>query len=134
MDGVKHLPRLGSAVIIEKEGKILLGRRNKEPENGKWVLPGGKVEPFESIKDAAKRELLEEAGLTVEIGEPVGVYEIISPPEEHRIIVYSWATVKSGTLKPSSDTSELRFVSKDDIRHIELTDLVKRVLQDVAFL
>ena len=134
MEGVKRLPRLGSAVIIQKEGKVLLGRRNKEPENGKWVLPGGKVESFESIKDTAKRELLEEAGLEVEVGEPVGIYEIISPPEEHRIIVYSWATVKSGDLNPSSDTSELRFFSKEDISHIQLTDLVKRVLQDIAFL
>lgn len=134
MSQVDYLPRLGSAVIIKKDGKILLGRRNKEPENGKWVLPGGKVEKFETIKDAAKRELLEEAGIEVEVGEPIGVYEIISPPKEHRIIVYSWATVKSGNLKPSTDTSELRFFSKDEVKDIELTDLVKKVLQDVAFL
>ncbi|MBA7682241.1 hypothetical protein ES703_90590 [subsurface metagenome] len=134
MNQVVYLPRLGSAAIIKKDGKILLGRRNKEPENGKWVLPGGKVEEFETIKDAAKRELLEEAGIEVDVGEPIGVYEIISPPKEHRIIVYSWARVKSGNLKPSSDTSELRFFSKEDISHIKLTDLVKRVLQDIAFL
>lgn len=128
------LPRLGSAVILEKDGKILLGRRNKEPENGKWVLPGGRVEPFESIKDAAKREIREETGLDVEVGEAFRIYEIIVPPGEHRVIVYSRATVKSGEPKASSDTSELSFFSRDDLKHVEMTDLVKRVLQDIGWL
>ena len=128
------LPRLGSAAILEKDGRILLGKRNKNPENGKWVLPGGGVKPFESIRDALKRELLEETGLLVEVGEPVGVYELISPPGEHRVIVYSRARVRSGDLKPASDSSEVGFYSKADLRHLEVTPFVKRVLEDNGWL
>lgn len=128
------LPRLGSAVILRIGDKILLGLRNKEPENGKWVLPGGGVKPFESIKDALKRELREETGLNVEVGEPVGVYEIIVPPREHRVIVYSWATVKDGELRPSTDSSQVRFFSREELQHIEMTPLVRRVLKDIGWL
>ncbi len=39
-------PRTGSAAILEKNGKALLGKRGKEPENGEWVLPSRIVEPF----------------------------------------------------------------------------------------
>lgn len=134
MNREESLPRLGSAVIVNKEGKILLGMRNKEPENGKWVLPGGKVEPFESIKDAAKRELLEETGLDIEVGEQVGVYELIDPPGQHRVIVYSWATVKDGELRPSTDSSQARFFSREELGGVEVTSFVRRVLKDIGWL
>src|SRR4051812_43060202 len=49
----KTLPRVGSAVIVIDGESVLLGVRNKEPHRGKWVLPGGKIRPFESIDDAA---------------------------------------------------------------------------------
>lgn len=134
METVASLPRVGSAVILRIGDKILLGLRNKEPEKGKWVLPGGGIEPFESVREAAKRELMEETGLDIEVGEQVGVYEIIAPPGEHRVIVYSWATVKNGKLKPSSDSAEVRLFSKEELRVIEMTPLVRRVLKDTGWL
>ena len=62
---MEMMPRLGSALVVRKGDAILLGLRNKEPEKGKWVLPGGGVRPFETIRAAAHRELLEETGLEV---------------------------------------------------------------------
>ena len=129
-----NFPRIGSAAIVLQNDKILLGIRAKEPNYGKWVLPGGKVKAFESIKDAISRELLEETALHCEIGEQIGVYEIITPSIEHRIIIYSWAHPIKGDLQPSSDISELRFFSKNELTKIELTPIVKKVLQDVGLL
>lgn len=50
-------------VYVLRERQVLLLRRNKEPNLGLWVAPGGKVEIDESPRDAAHRELTEETGL-----------------------------------------------------------------------
>ena len=50
-------------VVIRKNGKILLGKRIGKLGNGKWALPGGKLELGELALDGAKRELLEETGI-----------------------------------------------------------------------
>lgn len=126
----KGFPRVGSALLITNNGMVLLGRRNKEPMRGKWVLPGGAVQPFESIKEAAKRELREETGLEAEVGEPIGLYELILPPDEHRVIVFNSGKIVGGNPRPGSDISEVRFFSKVELRNVEISDLVKRVLRD----
>src|SRR5712692_6514333 len=108
------LPRVGSALLVQDESKrILLGKRNKDPQRGYWVIPGGKIHAFEAIAEAATRELEEEAGLIVNVGDQFRVYEILNPPNEHRIVIYSWAKVIGGVLKASDDLSEIRFFSTD---------------------
>jgi mutator protein MutT len=52
------------AIIIDSKGRVLLGKRAKEPEKDKWALIGGKVEQMEKIEDAVIREVHEELGLT----------------------------------------------------------------------
>ena len=55
------LPRVGSALLVRNEAnQILLGKRNKDPQRGNWVIPGGKIHAFESIAEAAVRELREQ--------------------------------------------------------------------------
>ena len=125
----EQLPRIGSAVLVKKNNTILLARRKKEPNFGKWVIPGGKIEPFESIKQAGEREILEETGLQVRITEQIGVFEIIEPQKEHRIIIYSWAEFLGGELKASSDIFEPKFVKKIEVRSLELSEIVTKVLR-----
>jgi ADP-ribose pyrophosphatase YjhB (NUDIX family) len=125
----KALPRIGSAVIVIDGDAVLLGVRNKEPHRGKWVLPGGKVRPFESIDDAARREIREETGLEIDVKGQLGVWEIIEPPSEHRVIVYSLAHRTGGRLKASSDLSDVRFWNIDDLDSVDLTPTVRSVLQ-----
>jgi 8-oxo-dGTP diphosphatase len=122
-------PRVGSAVfVVDEHGRLLLGRRDKEPHRGKWVLPGGKVEPFESIEDAARRELLEETGLEIEIDRTVDVVQIIDPPHEHRVIVYTHASPVRGTVSGSSDLSSARFFARAEVADLDLTPTVRDVL------
>jgi ADP-ribose pyrophosphatase YjhB (NUDIX family) len=129
------LPRIGSALLVQDErNRILLGQRNKEPQRGSWVIPGGKIHAFESIAAAAARELEEETGLTVEVGLQFKAYEIVNPPNEHRIVIYSWAKVIGGTVKASDDLSEVRFFAGEDLSRVSLTPLVQRVLQDAGIL
>jgi 8-oxo-dGTP diphosphatase len=129
------LPRVGSALIVRDEAnRILLGKRNKDPQRGNWVLPGGKIHAFESIADAAARELAEETGLTVEVQHQFRVYEVINAPQEHRIIIYSWAKVVGGDLRASDDISEVKFVSLDELGDLPLTPLVREVLADAGYI
>jgi ADP-ribose pyrophosphatase YjhB (NUDIX family) len=128
-------PRVGSALLVRDEAnRILLGKRNKEPLRGSWVIPGGKIHAFESIADAAARELREETGLIVEVGDHFNVYEIINPPSEHRIVIYSWGRVLGGEPKASDDISELKFFELDELGEVPVTPLVRRVLMDAGFI
>ena len=127
------LPRVGSALLVQDEkNRILLGKRNKDPQRGSWVIPGGKIRAFESIADAATRELREETGLQVEVKEQFRVYEIINPPEEHRIVIYSWGKLIGGIAKASDDLSELAFFAPHQLSELETSPLVRDVLTDAG--
>jgi len=129
------LPRVGSALLVrDQANRVLLGQRNKEPQRGSWVIPGGKIHAFESIAEAAARELREETGLTVKVGGQFKVYEIVNPPNEHRIVIYSWAEVVGGTPKACDDLSEVRFFPAEELGSLPLTPLVRRVLEDAGLL
>ncbi len=74
--------RPGVAAVIFRDGGVLLQRRD---DNGKWGLPGGGVEPGESVRAAIVREVREETGLDVEPVRLIGVY---SDPAHHQIVSY----------------------------------------------
>jgi 8-oxo-dGTP diphosphatase len=59
------LPRIGVGVIVWHEGQLLLGRRLTGPDAGSWQLPGGRLESNEGILSCARREVLEETGVTI---------------------------------------------------------------------
>lgn len=60
------------AVVHDAAGRLLLIRRGHDPHRGSWSLPGGRVEAGESAERAIEREVLEETGLVVRAGAPVG--------------------------------------------------------------
>ena len=123
-------PRVGSAVfVVDDHGRLLLGIRDKEPFRGRWVLPGGRVEPFETLEDAARREILEETGLDIKVSRTLDVVEIIDPPHEHRIIVYALASPVGGRLIASSDLSSARFFGRDELAGLDATPAVDAVLR-----
>src|SRR5215510_4067802 len=74
--------RPGVAAVIFGADGVLLQRRD---DNRLWGLPGGGVEPGESVREAVVREVREETGLDVEPVRLIGVY---SAPEHHQIITY----------------------------------------------
>ena len=74
-------PKLAVAVVIERDGAILLGKRaawTRSP--GLWSFPAGFVERGEVVKEAAIREVAEETGLAVTLGPLLGVFSTAGDP------------------------------------------------------
>lgn len=72
MSKYANLPhkKVGVAVIRNDVGEILIDRRLAEGlMGGLWEFPGGKIEPNETVKECIKREILEELGIEIEVGE-----------------------------------------------------------------
>jgi ADP-ribose pyrophosphatase YjhB (NUDIX family) len=65
VSGDANLPRVGCGAAILRDGRLLLVQRRRMPEAGHWGLPGGKVDPYETIPDATAREIFEELGLRI---------------------------------------------------------------------
>ncbi|MCF8051252.1 MAG: NUDIX domain-containing protein [Desulfobacterales bacterium] len=63
--GVERRPLVGVAVIVIRDGRVLLGKRKGAHGQGTWALPGGHLEIFETIEACAKREVFEETGLSI---------------------------------------------------------------------
>ncbi len=75
---------LGVAVkaIIRKNGRILLLQRSPYSgfDPGLWEFPGGKIGYGENLTEALKREVLEEAGLLISVGQPVKTWQFLKEP------------------------------------------------------
>lgn len=69
-------PKVAAAVVVEKDGGVVLGRRAIEPAIGEWCLPGGFVNDDEGPATAAVRECREEINAEVELLELLGVYHV----------------------------------------------------------
>src|ERR1700674_1943614 len=77
-----ELPMVGVGGVVISGERVLLARRGAEPLRGEWSIPGGLLEAGETLEEGVARELLEETGLTVRVGELIEALERIffDPP------------------------------------------------------
>jgi len=71
---MKFSGRTTAAIVEFPDKRIVLVKRRTIPFKGYWALPGGRVEPGESVEQTVVREVKEETGLDVEIVEKIGEY------------------------------------------------------------
>lgn len=117
-------PVAGAGAVIVENGRILLVRRARDPGRGLWAVPGGRVRLGETWRQAAAREVEEETGLKVEIGQLLWAGESIGPgdpPEWHFALVDFDAKVVGGDLRPGDDAAEARFIPLEDVAQYPIT-------------
>ena len=103
MPVVKAIRIRVACAAVDGEGRVLLVQHRKEGREY-WLLPGGGVEPGETLLDAARRELAEETGLAGEVGRMVLVCESIDPRAGRHIVHVAFAaSVAPGALRPGHD-------------------------------
>ncbi|MFH1780370.1 MAG: NUDIX domain-containing protein [Candidatus Micrarchaeota archaeon] len=114
------------SAIIEKNDKLLFGKKPRDtpPYPNTWHLLGGGVNQGEPILDAVKREVLEEAGITLTKIEPISFdedYELNKHGiKMHYVFLYFKAQYESGELTPKDDIKELKWIEKTELSKIEL--------------
>ena len=114
---------LSAAVYAERDGQILLVRRAGGALTGQWYLPGGAADHGELPEDTARRELLEETGLSVEGDlEVVGVYPMFVYGRDALQVTYRGA-VADGEVVLSHEHDGVRWVDPVEMRAV-LTDAV----------
>lgn len=104
-------PKVVACSIVEMDGRIVLLKRDIDPQKGKWVLPGGYVDRGEEVTAAAIRETEEECGLRTRIKRLLGVY---SYPGRMAVVVVYVTERLSGELTAADESREAGlFLSKD---------------------
>ncbi len=114
-----------SVIIFDADGqKVLLTRRT---DNGQWCLPGGRLDPGESVEECIIRETLEETGLHIRVIRLLGVYS-----NPHMIAVYAdgnrWqviaisflAEVVGGEPRLSDETTGIGYFSLEEMAGMDL--------------
>jgi acetyl-CoA carboxylase carboxyl transferase subunit beta len=109
MTTASDLPVVGVGVAVVDAGKILLVRRGHAPGKGLWAVPGGKVGYGERLRSAAAREVREETGMEVEVGDVIWAGEHLGEGG-HIVLVDFLGTVVSGKLAAGDDAAEVRWV------------------------
>ena len=132
-------PITGVGGIIQKDGRVLLVKRGKEPNKGKWTVPGGVVEVGETLHEAVKREVMEECSIDVEVESVVDTFDAISRDEDgrvhyHFVIIDFMAKYVSGEIKAGSDAAECRWVAPEEIPCLETTPSLPAVLKKAGIL
>ena len=126
-------PIVGIGVVALRPGEVLLVRRGKAPNIGSWSLPGGAQEIGETAEEAARRELLEETGITVgPLHLAANVDSITRDPDgrvryQYTILDFA-ARWESGDAIGGSDVSEARWVKFEDTAAYKLWSEAYRVI------
>ncbi len=103
-------PRVGVDVVILKGGRVVLVRRGNPPFRGRFALPGGFLEPGETVEQGARREAREETRLRIVLTGMVGVYsEPGRDPRGPVVTIAFRARPVSGTLRGGDDAAEAKW-------------------------
>jgi 8-oxo-dGTP diphosphatase len=120
------------AALIERGGEVLVARRREEGERaGLWEFPGGKVEPGEGERAALARELREELGVRVQVGELYARLEHIYPDLQVELALYRARLHELEDPRPLT-AQELRWVPRRELPGLPFCEADVPLLTQVA--
>lgn len=111
-------PILATSAAVFREGRVLLATRGAPPAHGLWTLPGGRVEPGETLAQAAAREVLEEVAVTCAIIGVAGAVDVIRHDEAghvaaHFVVVAHAARWEAGEATTGPEAASVGWFDPD---------------------
>jgi len=127
-------PVVGVGGIVIKDQSILLIRRGNPPSRGQWGVPGGCLELGETLEEGVAREVREECGIEIKVGDLFDVFEVVEKDDSgsvefHYVLLDFMAEHVSGTPVTGSDADECRFIPFSDVWQYDLTPGVVELLK-----
>lgn len=134
MEETHPIPSVG-AVMID-DGRILLIQRERGAYAGMWAVPGGRQRRGETMQEAVRREVREETGLIVEVGDSLWIGDILDPadpPAYHYTVVDFAAFAIGGQLEAGDDAADARWVDLAEVRDLPLTPTMLELLTELGY-
>jgi 8-oxo-dGTP diphosphatase len=126
-------PVAGVGVVVWWGERVLLVQRGRPPRLGQWSLPGGGQQLGETVAEAARREVLEEAGIEIEVGAIVATIDLIERDPQGRVrfhytLIDFTAEARSEALTAGDDAADARWFDLDEIEELGLWSETVRVI------
>ncbi len=123
------------AVIIKEDRALVLCRSKGEMEGSymnshqKWDLPGGGLHFFERAEEGLRREIREETSLTVSIGQPLSLFDVIK--HHIHLCIFTYACYwEQGEVRLSAEHESFRWMTAAELEDSELPKWMKRDIRD----
>ncbi len=131
--------RVVVSAIIQRNGKILLGRKKKDvgPYPNTWRLPGGGVEEGETLEDAIRREVKEETGLKVVSLEKIGFDEDNEPDKHGEMTHYIFLAFHAKTVgvpRISEELVILKWFDKSELKKLHHVRPGVKLFKELGYL
>ena len=114
-------PTLAVGAIVLRDGALLMVQRANDPGKDLWSIPGGRVEHGELMTDALTREVAEETGIAIQVGNLAGILEVPGEESHYVILDYFATTLDDTHPRADGDAADARWVPLDDVVTLELT-------------
>ena len=127
-------PIIGVGIVVWHGERVLLVQRARPPRQGQWSLPGGAQQLGEALTEAACREVFEETGLAVELGEVIATVDSIERDPQGRVryhytLIDFTAEAHSAALVPGDDAADARWFDLDQIEGLGLWSETLRIIE-----
>lgn len=130
-------PQLAVSAAIFRDGKVLVVRRARAPAHGLFTLPGGRVEPGETLVEAVAREIMEETALDIEVIALAGYREMMPRDASgalsgHYVILPFAARWRGGVVTLNHELDEARWVTPGELAQLETTPGLAEIVETAA--
>ncbi|MBN2403778.1 MAG: NUDIX hydrolase [Spirochaetes bacterium] len=125
--------RIRVAALLIEDGKILLIAHKKD-KTVYWLLPGGGVNPGESLEEALKRELKEELDIYITVNDVALICDSIAPDESKHIVnICFFCTHNTGNyfLNNEQRLYDFNFFNVDEVANLQIVPPIKTELENI---
>jgi 8-oxo-dGTP diphosphatase len=124
--------RLACVGIIKNENnEVLITKRGVQPFQYQYVMPGGKLEPGESVYSCVKREVLEEVGIKVISAELYDIYEVFLPYTQYLILYFICSVSNVATVIDNCEVLETVWINRENFKDYDITEGTEYILSKI---